>query len=276
MDEERPPPLKISTIALRAPGADDSFRISALLWGNSGCGKTTLACTAPGHKLLMLFDSEGDKSLTSRSDVSVMDLTAERATTLGTHMMADDPYQMDRFLKDHPEFDTIVCDSMTEASERAMPYVVSQNKSDNMSLLAPGIAGYSRRNVVMKKFVSTMLSLTRRHNRHIIFTCHEGNADRDKQGNILSYPMTLSANLAQGIALQLSEIWYISESAGKKTIHVRPWQMRKLVKSRMFITSGSQTGFTWTYDPETDVGGKISEWFAAYKEAGGRKIPLPK
>ena len=46
--------------------------MSLLLWGASGTGKTTLACTAPGKKLLILFDPDGDASIAERDDVDVV------------------------------------------------------------------------------------------------------------------------------------------------------------------------------------------------------------
>lgn len=127
----------------------------------------------------------------------------------------------------------------------------------------------------MKKFVSTLLTVTRRHNRHVVFTCHEGSPETDKQGNLVQYPTTLSTNLAQGIGLQLNECWYMSDSAGKRNIYVRPFQLRKLVKSRMFAINGTQTGFVWNYNPLANEGDTIERWFLAYKKAGGHKIPLP-
>ncbi len=62
----------------RTLGAVDlsSTRVALLLWGASGCGKTTLASTAPGTKLWILFDQDGANSLAGRDDYVVLDLTS--------------------------------------------------------------------------------------------------------------------------------------------------------------------------------------------------------
>ena len=38
-------------------------RMSMILWGDAGCGKTTLAATAPGRKLFIALDPDGDMSI---------------------------------------------------------------------------------------------------------------------------------------------------------------------------------------------------------------------
>jgi len=50
-----------------------SNRFTALIWGPSGGGKTTLACTAPGRKLIVNFDPDGPASVAHRDDVDVLD-----------------------------------------------------------------------------------------------------------------------------------------------------------------------------------------------------------
>ena len=39
------------------------MRVSMMLWGSAGCGKTTFANTAPGKRLYINFDPDGTSSL---------------------------------------------------------------------------------------------------------------------------------------------------------------------------------------------------------------------
>lgn len=44
--------------AFEQPDASGS-RMFVLVWGNSGCGKTSLAATGPGEKAYIQFDPQG-------------------------------------------------------------------------------------------------------------------------------------------------------------------------------------------------------------------------
>ena len=61
-------------------GAESALRLTMLLWGSAGAGKTTYAATAPGDKLWFSFGDSEHASVAGRSDVFVMDLS-------GIHLM---------------------------------------------------------------------------------------------------------------------------------------------------------------------------------------------
>jgi hypothetical protein len=67
--------IKIGKTEITTPSTSPK-RISMLLWGPSGGGKTTLAATAPGTKLWISFDPDGTDVLSYRDDVIVMDLAS--------------------------------------------------------------------------------------------------------------------------------------------------------------------------------------------------------
>ena len=50
-------------------------RMSMILWGDAGCGKTTLAATAPGRKLFIALDPDGDMSIRHMPDWERVNLT---------------------------------------------------------------------------------------------------------------------------------------------------------------------------------------------------------
>ena len=52
-----------------------SSRMSLLLWGQPGVGKTTLAATAPGKKLWVNFDPDGTDSVAQFENIDVVDLS---------------------------------------------------------------------------------------------------------------------------------------------------------------------------------------------------------
>src|SRR4051812_15258663 len=77
--------IKVPTLA------ETDQRFSLLLWGLSGCGKTTLAASAPGNKLLINFDPDGPVSLGPRDDVVLIDLSTEKYTVVDIFKTDDDP-----------------------------------------------------------------------------------------------------------------------------------------------------------------------------------------
>jgi len=75
MNDEVKPEIKIAGLPIQRASAK-AHRISLLLWGDAGTGKTSLACTAPGRKLLLNFDVDGDSSIAHRDDVDVIDFSS--------------------------------------------------------------------------------------------------------------------------------------------------------------------------------------------------------
>src|SRR3954464_7474680 len=92
------------------------MQLSMLIWGDSGSGKTTLAATAPGKKLILLFDPGGDLSLAGRKDVLVLNLTNDTPLRIMSQFKSADPYNLSKVLNDHPEIETVMVDSVTALS----------------------------------------------------------------------------------------------------------------------------------------------------------------
>src|SRR5215472_8829481 len=101
-------PLKLMGVPIEAPSARD-MRIALLLWGSAGAGKTTLAATAPGRKLVLMCDPDGELSLVDRDDIQhVMRLYVLNPLTAVQEFKKPDPYGLTRFLTDHPEIETVI------------------------------------------------------------------------------------------------------------------------------------------------------------------------
>lgn len=252
------------------------LRIAALLWGDAGCGKTTLAATAPGTKLWIQFDPDGVLSLAGRTDCIVLDLSGEKHTIVDA-LKSDDPFGLEKMLKEHTEIETIVLDSLTAlavlASENAVANVKSATNEN------PGLKGYGHRNAVVLRVVTSFMRLTKRLNKHIIFIAHEDTPTVDDNGIIQFITLALGGKQTNQIALSLNELWWMRrlDNKGKDSfwLAVRPCRTRKPMKTRMFDSSASPE-FEWKHDVKEWEGDGISTWFEAWKENKGRKISLPK
>ncbi len=76
------------------------------------------------------------------------------------------------------------------------------------------------------------------------------------------------------VGLQISEIWWLSDTGKEHRIAVRPTRQRQPMKSRMFDAS-TVSEFVWRFNPNEWKGNGIKEWFKTWEENGGRKISLP-
>lgn len=255
---------------LTFPSVDD-LRIAMLLWGENGCGKTTLAATAPGTKLWIQFDHDGVLSLVGREDVVVLDLSAEKHYIV-EKFRDDNPFGLEKMLLDHPEIETVVVDSMTSYAYLALQNAVS--KSSNSSIEVPGMHGYGYRNSVALRFATVLMSLTTRLKRHIIFITHEGTPNKTSDGAISSVSLALSEGVAAQLGLRLNEVWHLEDTGTQRRIAVRPCRMRKPMKTRMWDASASSE-FVWNYDANTWSGDGIETWFKQWKDNGGRKLAIP-
>lgn len=254
---------------------EQDFRMAMLLWGMAGCGKTTLAATAPGKKLWILFDPSGALSLTTREDVFVLDLSAEKHIQAVEKLKADDPYGIEKALVENTDIETVVLDSTTALSNMATENAVYHVRS--ATLENPGLKGYGHRNAIVMRVVTQLMRITNRHKRHFICISHEDTPTTNENGEVTMISLALGAKMTNQIGMQLSEIWWMSDTGKERRIAVRPVRQRQPMKTRMFDTSSSNGAeFVWRYDALNWKGDGIETWYNAWKENGGRKINLPK
>jgi len=269
--------MKLGNFVVAAPSFEQT-RMTLFLWGPSGAGKTTLASTAPGKKLWILFDPDGAASLIGRDDILVLDLSGERHGIV-SRFNDDDPFRLTAFLKEHPDIETIVFDSATAFAQLSLEHAVSEIKkrfpTTQVSLEDPAPKGYGHRNTLVLRAITSLMRLTKLHNLHYIIITHEDTATTDEKGNVLFITMALGGKIPNNVGLQLSEIWWMnSNDKGQRMIAVRPCRTRKPMKSRMFDQTGAPE-FVWHYNANEWKGDGIKEWFEAWKERGGKKLSIP-
>lgn len=240
-------------------------------------GKTTMACTAPGEKLVINFDPNGPASIAYRDDVSVVDYSAA-STNLTDEFKRSDPFGLSKHLGG---FETVIVDSLSSVQELTTRKGVefARGLKINSNIENPGLAAFQARNNLLLELIRNLLALCTRMEKHLILIGHEGQKERDKEGSITSIPIMLGGSLPVNTGVKLSEIWPMYELGDGKRIAVRPCRMREIAKSRMFDTSKSPE-FPVRYNPdsadEDQVGHTIAGWHKAWIEGGKRKIPLPR
>lgn len=267
--------IKLGTRTLAPPSIDD-LRFSCIIWGPAGCGKTTLAATAPGLKLWVNFDPDGLLSLVGREDIIGLDLSASPHKIV-EEFKTEDPFLLSTVLSKQ-DIQTVVLDSITATTLLATENAVARQATNRnkVSIESPGKSGYSHRNALSLRTFVVLHRMTRKYNKHFIVITHEGSPETDDEGNIVVYPPALSTNLANQLGLQTNEIWYMheNEATKKREIIVRPGRKRKWCKTRMFLTDKG-IEFPVKYDAITGIGEGIKEWFMRWKENKGKHIPLP-
>jgi len=262
--------------------AETEQRFSLLLWGLAGCGKTTLAASAPGRKLFINFDPDGPVSLGARDDIVLIDLSGERYGIVDTFKVDDDPllpigekkYRLSKIIEEL-EITTVIVDSVTAFTTLAVEKGISVTSGATIERPSPG--AYGARNALTLRMMSGILRLTKRMKVNVIFITHEDDAGvKDKEGNILHITMLLGGKLGGQVSLQLSEVWFMSDDGKHRKIALRPARMRKPMKSRMFDTR-AKIEFVLKYDPYTDVYGQhsLSAFIKEWEGNGRNKIQVP-
>lgn len=268
---------------------DQKPRFSCLMWGMAGCGKTTLAATAPGKKLWINFDPDGPLSISglakkhanSKVDtilkvpLHVHDMSAEPARIV-ERFKTDDYLKLGKVLEnDEFGIDTVVVDSMTRVSQLAVEAAIASGQHGRATIERPGMSVYGARNALTYRLFVDIFTVTKRHNKNVIFITHEGAPNVDDDGNVKFITMALGGQLPQLGSAQLSEVWYVSDTQKERRIAVRPCRGYKPMKTRMFDATKSPE-FVWKYDVNNpDPNYEIATWWNRFTEGGFEKLALP-
>lgn len=261
--------IKLGTYS---PAQETVQRLSMLLWGVAGCGKTELALTAPGTKLFMNFDANGMAVASGRDDVVPFDFSSGGEMMI-ENFMKPDPFNITKALTDHPELETVVVDSTTAVQEMALSYGVGKVKS--ATLMNPTMQGYGYRKALTVEFIKNMLAITNKLQRNLIIIAHEDEPITNDDGIVMEIPVMLGGKIKPIVTAKITEIWNLSEPMpGKRRIAVRPCRSRRPMTTRMF-ECGNQFEFDWNYNVATKQGDTLAKWYGDWKNNGFKKIPLP-
>lgn len=248
-------------------------RLTMMLWGEAGCGKTTLAATAPGKILWLLLDDNGTHSIKSFPNIMEIDLSKEKPI-ICNEFKKDDPFGITATIEKH-NIDTVVFDSLTRASELALQYVIPLTYKATRE--NPTQGGYGARNLLVVDLMHNLLRATGRSNTNMIFITHEGSGEKTESGQVLSVSMLLGGQLPNLVAKDIGECWNMEalEKDNVRRIGVRPERKRKPMKSRLFDLSGNKTGFDWKYNLAKSEGWTLSQMWEDWKESGYGKLDIP-
>lgn len=253
-----------------APAKSKAGRIALMLWGSSGSGKTTFACTAPGKKLLLMFDPDGHSSITHRDDVDVADFSVAANNIVERFKSETDPLGIAKALA---SYDTIIVDSLTSIQYKTLMHGVVNTKGATVE--RPSLQGYGIRNALTLALMKNLLRVTAKENKHIIFLSHETNPSRDEDGLVIPATIMLGGQLSEQTSIDLSEVWRLRDDGKKHYIGIRQTGMYKPMKTRMFSTGGGHE-FPWNFDPEKLTGEGLNTYYDAWKANQFQKIGLPK
>lgn len=260
------------------PASQSIERFSALFWGRSGSGKTTLAATAPGEKLWINFDPDGIGAIAHRPGIHVLDFSAEPAKCVEL-FKSEDPLKLSAYLRENPQIETVVFDSLTTFRDKALEHGVviarTTTKGAKSTLEDPGYSGYGNLNVWTRLCVNHMLKVTQIAKRHMIFIAHEDKPERDDKGVVMYISIMLGSSLVEQVPIQLGEIWALEDTGTKRRIAVRPCRWRKPMKTKMFVTN-KDPEFDWDFDAITWKGETVEDWFNKWRANEFKKIELPK
>lgn len=256
-----------------------SERFTAILWGPAKSGKTTLASTAPGPILYLMFDPDGAASLKRNDADCVIDLSKAPDSVVSKFV---DPNSSDmkaiENLAKNNEFTTLVLDSLTSLGNKALVHGIALSQATKQgatsNIMFPGLVGYGAKNIIVNRTVANLLAITQRHNKNFITIGHEDAGKTNDKGDVIKQTLMLGSSLVVEIPKDMSEVWYMQDVNGKHEVLLRPRYPLSPMGSRMFDTR-VKSSFFWKYDPITGEGTGIKHWLDLWAINEYNKIPIP-
>lgn len=144
--------------------------VSAIIYGESGIGKTHFVGTLPGTTLIIAAEANGIKTLErckNDDNIDVINLPAPGATIAETAKRYDKFFES--LLTDNLAFDNIVLDSATELANQLMITKTDLSKNGG----APAQHTYLEVQWAMRRYLRILRDLAVLRNKHVIVTALE-------------------------------------------------------------------------------------------------------
>lgn len=156
--------------------------LAILVYGSAGSGKTTLCKTMPGNPIII--SAEGGLLSLHDTDIPVIEVSS-----------IDDVHQAYSYLLDHPEYDWVALDSISEIAE-----VVLSNEKKNAKDVR---AAYGNLQEQMTDLLRAFRDLP---GRNVYMSCKMERMKDEQSGAMLYSPLLPGAKLAQQIPYLFDEV----------------------------------------------------------------------
>lgn len=249
------------------------FNLNILLWGKPKAGKTILASTAPGKKLFIEFDNNGDVVLnqspyTEECKVFKAYVNLHIDLVKSAYGSFENPFGIDQYVKEN-KIETLVFDSLTSYDDLCMQYAVKEVKGATTN--TPTLQGYGIRNIAVMEAMRNLMAYASRNNLNLIVIAHAAPPEKDESTGSMSETILAGGKLPTILPTKFDEIWYLDKRGADYFIMLNSTRKISPMGSRMF---SSAPEFQWKFDMKTDKH-TIKEWYAQWVAGNGMKIPIP-
>lgn len=189
----------------------DIWGINMLLYGVSGAGKTTLAASCEdseyGRKVLYIDCEGGSMSVADRPDVFIFRPTTWQDILAAFKAIRDDP---------ESAFKTIVVDSLTEAQQLAVRFILGNRPPESISQ-----PDWQKINANLLEMTRAFRGLTHSRGINTIFTATERMTENAQTGAVKIGP-NLTPQSSNSIQAAVDAVGYLTwnPKTGKRILHL--------------------------------------------------------
>ena len=201
-----------------------------LLEGDSGIGKTCLAATFPGKKLVFDFDAKIDSAANFLRHRGLTDLLNETEVEDFPPQLAVSP--IDKLMKiinerlipqqrtGTMEFQTLILDSITTFSAATLAHIVKTNpgikRNETKQGAQPGLQDYGILRREFQRLIPGLLSLPC----NVIMIAHIAVEKDEATGQIFRHAM-MDGSFARELPIYFKEVWRMYVKDGKRMLQTQ-------------------------------------------------------